>query len=89
MFTNNHLAWHGNNRPADFTLGLAIPMVSELKYLGIILDRKLAFDRNAHATALRAKRIIGALWFRVGRFAGSGAIRTLCVVFEYTFIDPA
>ncbi len=58
--------------------GSEIPIVNELKYLGVILDRKLAFNRNAQITASKAKRIIGVLWAQVGKFAGSEAFHILC-----------
>ncbi len=41
--------------------GHPIDEVGSLKYLGIVLDRRLDFGLNARASALRSRRILGAL----------------------------
>ncbi len=41
--------------------GNAIAEVSTLKYLGVVLDRKLDFGENARSLAARSRRILGAL----------------------------
>ncbi len=58
--------------------GTEIPVVDELKYLGVALDRKLAFTKNAQITATKAKCIVGVLWSQVEKFAGVEAFRVLC-----------
>ncbi len=52
--------------PASFTYpptinGVPVPVVSTMKYLGVVLDRKLDFQDNALRLASRTKCCIGAL----------------------------
>ncbi len=72
--------------------GTPIQSVSEMKYLGVWLDRKLSFDKNSTVAASRAKRIIGTLWAQAGRFAENGAFKILCkskVIPILTYCLPA
>ncbi len=70
--------------PADLVYppsvrGSTLIRVDSLKYLGTLLDRRLAFDVNAKALATKAKRILGVLHRSVGRFAGQERFRALYV----------
>ncbi|MCP4587053.1 reverse transcriptase family protein, partial [Pseudoalteromonas sp.] len=50
--------------------GVPLVQVSELKYLGVVFDRRLAFDVHNQLVSLRAKRCIGVLFSSVGKWAG-------------------
>ncbi len=41
--------------------GVPITFVSELKYLGVLFDRKLDFSRNAEAASTSSRRVLGSL----------------------------
>ncbi|MCP4494297.1 MAG: reverse transcriptase family protein, partial [Gammaproteobacteria bacterium] len=41
--------------------GMKLEVVTESRYLGVVIDRKLSFVPHSHAAAVRAKRAIGAL----------------------------
>ncbi|MCP3661143.1 MAG: reverse transcriptase family protein [Gammaproteobacteria bacterium] len=57
--------------PCEFVLqGTPVSRVPELKYLGVTLDHKLNFSRNAQLSSAKAKKAIGALWRTVGRWSG-------------------
>ncbi len=58
--------------------GSPIPRVSQLKYLGIILDRRLAFDANTQISATTAKKIVGVLWAQAGKYIDAAAFHSLC-----------
>ncbi len=60
------------SRQSDISIsigGVEVPQSDSLRYLGVILDRKLSFSQNAEALCARAKAAIGALWRTVGRAA--------------------
>ncbi len=57
--------------PCEFVLeGTPVSRVPELKYLGVTLDHKLNFSRNAQLSSAKAKKAIGALWRTIGRWSG-------------------
>ncbi len=50
---------------------IPIPVVTKLKYLGFLLDRRLNFAANMAASAAKGKKQIGALFRAIGRHNGS------------------
>ncbi len=70
-------------RPATISVvpsldGVPLIQVPELKYLGVLLDRKFSFDAHNSQVALHAKHCIGVLFASVGKWAGP-------VVFSYLY----
>ncbi len=59
--------------------GINLTRVDSLKYLGSIIDRRMAFDANAKSVAIKAKRTLGVLYRSVGQFAGQERFRRLYV----------
>ncbi len=59
--------------------GTELARASSLKYLGCIIDRRMAFDENAKAVSTKAKRVLGVLHRSVGQFAGQQRFRALYV----------
>jgi len=57
--------------------GTVISRVEKMRYLGVILDHKLAFTENAVAAAVKAKKAVGALWRTVGQWAGRDVFRRI------------
>ncbi len=57
--------------------GVDLVCVDQLKYLGVVLNRKLAFDINTQQLASRAKRVIGVLHAMVGKYVGKDHCRKI------------
>ncbi len=51
--------------------GGQLPCVSALRYLGVYLDESFSFSSHAHTSAGKAKKELGALYRRVGRWVPS------------------
>ncbi len=59
--------------------GENLQRLETLKYLGAMLDRRLAFDIDTKTTATKAKRVVGALHHAIGRFAGNERSKALYI----------
>ncbi len=59
--------------------GTPIPISDSLKYLGVLLDNKLSFSKNAQVTSVKAKRSLGVLYQKIGCFASTQVLQNLYV----------